>query len=68
MALWYHWAMQDHRIRLDDWEIELICAALRARLAGYSGERARAVQRLLDRLEDGGVGNPRWRFENQFPF
>jgi hypothetical protein len=55
--------MPVHRIRLDDAEVDLITAALRARLAALRGPRRQTIERLLERLEDGGVGNPRWRFE-----
>jgi hypothetical protein len=52
----------EHRIRLTDDDILLINAALRARLAALRGLRRRRYERLLERLEEGGRGNPRWRF------
>lgn len=56
--------MPQHRIRLDDSEVDLIIAALRARLAMTRGPRREKLERLLERLEDSGVGNPAWRFSS----
>lgn len=53
-------AMKDHRIRLTDEDIELILAALRARLAMTRGKRSQRTQRLIARLGEGVRGNPDW--------
>jgi hypothetical protein len=53
--------MADRRIRLSDDDLALIIAALRARAAMTRGLRAHRVQRLAERLAEGGRGNPKWR-------
>lgn len=54
--------MSDRRIRLTDDDIQLIVAALRARAAATTGMRRHRVERLAERLAEGGRGNPKWRF------
>jgi hypothetical protein len=54
--------MGDHRIRLSDSDIELIVAALRARAAMAGPLRAHRIERLAERLAEGGKGNPKLRF------
>lgn len=51
----------DHRIRLSDDDIALICAALRSRAAMTSGMRRHRIERLAARLAEGGRGNPKLR-------
>lgn len=53
-------AVSTHRIRLEDDDIDLIVAALRARAAMASPKRAHRIQRLAERLAEGSRGNPRW--------
>lgn len=55
--------MADHRIRLSDDDLSLICAALRSRAAMTTGVRQHRVERLIARLAEGGTGNPRWRID-----
>lgn len=55
--------MADRRIRLTDEDIALIVSALRARAAMTRGLRRHRVERLADRLAEGGRGNPKWRLE-----
>lgn len=50
-----------HRISLTDDDIELIVAALTARLAMARGPRAHRIKRLSARLSEGGAGNPKFR-------
>ena len=50
-----------HRIRLDDSDLELIVASLRARLAMTGGARRAQMERLITRLQDVAPGNPAWR-------
>jgi len=57
--------VKDHRIRLTDEDIDLVVAALTARVAMLSGKRAHRAWRLIGRLTEGGVGNPRWRIDEQ---
>lgn len=52
---------QDHRIRLNDQDIDLIVSSLRARAAAVSPARRREIERLVERLSDPGRGNPCWR-------
>lgn len=52
--------MKDHRIRLDDRELELVISALRARVAGVGADTGRECQRLADRLIERAQGNPDW--------
>lgn len=52
---------QDHRIRLNDQDIDLIVSSLRARAAAVSPARRRELMRLAERLSDPGRGNPCWR-------
>lgn len=54
--------MQAHRIRLNDQEIDLIVAALSARLSGVSPATRQRIRRLVERLREGGPGNPSFRF------
>jgi hypothetical protein len=56
--------MGDHRIRLDDDEVGLIVAALRARRAMARGNMLLRLDRLVERLAEGKPGNPRWRSES----
>lgn len=55
--------MSERRIRLTDEDIDLICAALRARAAMARGLRAHRLERLAARLAEGGRGNPKWRLD-----
>lgn len=52
--------MGDHRIRLTDDDLLLICAALKARAAMTSGVRRHRIERLVARLSEGVRGNPKW--------
>ena len=52
-----------HRIRLTDEDLALIVAALRARAAMTRGMRRHRVERLAERLAEGGIGNPKWRID-----
>jgi len=54
--------MSQQRPRLSEDDMSLICSSLRARLAALSGPRRKRIERLLERLEDTGRGNPTWRF------
>lgn len=51
----------EHRVRLTDGDVMLICAALRARAAMTRGTRRHRINRLVDRLADMERGNPKWR-------
>jgi hypothetical protein len=53
--------MSEHRVRLSTEDIELIVRALRARAAMTTGLRRHRVERLAERLAEGGRGNPKWR-------
>jgi hypothetical protein len=53
--------MGDRRIRLTDDDLDLIVAALRARAAMAGAVRRHRIERLADRLAEGGRGNPKWR-------
>lgn len=53
--------MADKRIRLTEADIELIVSALRARAAMTKSLRRHRIERLADRLAEGGRGNPKWR-------
>ena len=55
--------MGDHRVRLNDDDIGLIVAALRARAAMTRGLRKHRVERLAERLAEMAPGNPRWRLD-----
>lgn len=55
--------MADRRIRLTDDDIDLIVAALRARAAMAGPMRRHRIERLADRLAEGGRGNPKWRLD-----
>ena len=55
--------MKDRRVRLTDEDIALIVAALRSRAAMTRGLRRHRVERLAERLAEGGRGNPRWRLD-----
>lgn len=57
-------SVKDHRIRLTDEDLDVINAALRARLAMARGIRARHIERLLHRLDEVRPGNPRWIHED----
>jgi len=52
--------MKDHRVRLNDRELELVITALRARIAGVGADMGRECQRLAERLNEGAQGNPDW--------
>lgn len=54
--------MATHRVRLTDEQLSLVVSALRARIAMQTGARRLASARLIERLEEGGQGNPGWRF------
>jgi hypothetical protein len=56
-------SMADHRVRLTDDDLDLICAALRARAAMASGQRRHRVERLAERLAELSRGNPKWRLD-----
>lgn len=54
--------MNDHRIRLDDYELDLIVSALRARRAMVKNPGKRGnLESLILRLADRQPGNPSWR-------
>lgn len=55
--------VSDHRIRLSDDDIILICAALRARAAMAGPMRRHRIERLAARLDQGLPGNPKWRLD-----
>jgi hypothetical protein len=57
--------MKDHRVRLTDSDLEILCASLRARVAMTRGARRVAIARLLERLEECEVGNPNLRFRGE---
>lgn len=52
--------MGDHRVRLNDVELDLIVGALRARAAGLSARKAIQLLSLANRLETMAPGNPEW--------
>jgi hypothetical protein len=54
--------MTNHRVRLTDADIDLIVAALRSRAAMTSSLRRHRIERLAERLAEGGRGNPKMRF------
>lgn len=54
--------MPDRRIRLTDDDIDLIVAALKSRAAMTRGLRRHRIERLAERLAEGGRGNPKFRF------
>jgi hypothetical protein len=56
--------MKDRRVRLTDDDLALIVAALRSRAAMTRGLRRHRVERLAERLAEGGRGNPRWRLDD----
>jgi hypothetical protein len=53
--------VSDKRIRLTPEDIDLIVATLRARVAMAGPMRRHRIERLADRLAEGGRGNPKWR-------
>jgi hypothetical protein len=57
--------MEKHRVRLDDYELQLIVSSLWARRRGVSSERALELERLAERLAEGKRGNPNWIFQWQ---
>jgi hypothetical protein len=57
--------MSDHRIRLTDEDLALICAALTARHAMARGLRAHRIRRLRDRLAECVRGNPKWLIDEE---
>lgn len=61
--LWYHRHMAEHRIRLNDEDIALIRAALRARAAMLHGDRQHRCRRLEERLAEMQPGNPKWMLD-----
>jgi hypothetical protein len=50
-------------VRLSDDDVALIVAALRARAAMAGPMRRHRIERLADRLAEGGRGNPKWRLD-----
>ncbi len=52
--------MKPHRISLTAEDIALIVAALRARRAASTGMREHRIDRLIERLDEGSRGNPKW--------
>ena len=54
-------AAEKHRISLSDYELDLVVAALRARLAMAGGARRADMEKLIARLSDVAPGNPEWR-------
>lgn len=57
--------MTDHRIRLTDYDLLLIVAALKARAAMAGPERRHRIMRLVDRLAEGQRGNPKWLLDEE---
>jgi hypothetical protein len=57
--------MAEHRVRLSTEDVELIVRALRARAAMTRGLRRHRVERLAERLAEGGRGNPKWRLDEE---
>ena len=55
--------VKTHRIRLTDEDLACIIAALRARAAMRKGLRRHRITRLVERLAEGGTGNPKWKIE-----
>lgn len=55
--------VKDHRVRLNDEDLSLIVAALRARAAMAGPLRRHRIERLADRLADLAPGNPKWRLD-----
>jgi len=45
---------------MTDEDIALVVAALRARRAASTGLREHRIDRLIERLSEGGKGNPKW--------
>jgi hypothetical protein len=52
---------KDHRVRLTDYDLEVIVSALRARLPMARGKRKERIEHLVLRLEEMAPGNPYWR-------
>jgi len=52
--------MDDHRVRLTDDDLALICAALRARAAMAGFLRRHRIERLGARLSEMRPGNPKF--------
>ena len=50
-------------MRLDDADLSLIVASLRARAAMAGPMRRHRIERLADRLADLAPGNPMWRLD-----
>ncbi len=67
-VLWYQCMAEQHRVRLSDQDIDEIVAALYARLSMRKEGRRADILRLIARLEDGGRGNPEWRFSGTASF
>jgi hypothetical protein len=57
--------MAQHRVRLSTEDAELIVRALTARAAMTRGLRRHRVERLAERLAEGGRGNPKWRLDEE---
>lgn len=55
--------MAEHRVRLDEEDVQLILSALAARRAMTEGLRRHRVDRLLVRLREMLPGNPQWRLD-----
>ena len=54
--------MPDHRIRLNDEDLDLVVAALYARAAALSPKSRQRVLRLAERLAECAPGSPKLRF------
>lgn len=52
-------------MRLDDRELALVVAALRARMAGVGAATSAEIDKLATRLSEGKRGNPVWIFQWQ---
>jgi hypothetical protein len=53
---------RQHRVRLTDAELAIICAALRASVAMRKGNDQRVTWDLIQRLKECSPGNPKLRF------
>jgi hypothetical protein len=57
--------MSEHRVRLEDEDLALIVAALKARRAMSTGLREHRIDRLIARLAEMTPGNPKWLLDEE---